>query len=169
MSADVEFFEAIIRWFFNDPNLKDDHLWGFKISWWGRFGKTIAFVGGFTTVLDLIGPERVKELSERHATRIRKRTARSLPNPKMLAFLSILFYILVPILSAYFDLSRDQENTVLVTTLAPILVYIFFKSTTNTAWSLAIKILKDTRTGRTVRKLGFALFFTGFFFDMLAS
>jgi hypothetical protein len=29
--------------------------------WWGRAGKIAAFLGGLTVVLDVIGPDRIRE------------------------------------------------------------------------------------------------------------
>jgi hypothetical protein len=53
-------------------------LWGIPMIWWGRAGKIAAFLGGLTVVLDVIGPDRIREFGvrvkvarpERHLMRI---------------------------------------------------------------------------------------------------
>lgn len=40
-------------------------LWGIPVIWWGRAGKVSAFLGGLTVVLDVIGPDRIREFGMR--------------------------------------------------------------------------------------------------------
>jgi hypothetical protein len=56
--------EAWSRWFEADANLRNSGLWGFRIIWWGRIGMVLAFIGGLTGIIDIIGAEKIGVLEE---------------------------------------------------------------------------------------------------------
>jgi hypothetical protein len=35
-------------------------IWGVSLFWWGRLGKMMQFVGAFTIIADIIGPEKIR-------------------------------------------------------------------------------------------------------------
>lgn len=69
----VSLWEAWARWL-NGNKIEDLTMWGVRMLWWARIGKLLEFAGGLVVVLDLVGPERLRKLSERtRQTRTRLR------------------------------------------------------------------------------------------------
>ncbi|MFI7610669.1 hypothetical protein ACIBP6_05445 [Nonomuraea terrae] len=62
--VDVGYFEAWQIWF-SGKSLSGLSLHGMPMIWVGRLGKIVAFVGGLTVILDIVGPEPITELSKR--------------------------------------------------------------------------------------------------------
>lgn len=54
----MDLFDAWRLWW-EGHSVLDLELWGLEITWWGRIGKVLQFVGALTVVLDIIGPERL--------------------------------------------------------------------------------------------------------------
>ncbi|MFI6484312.1 hypothetical protein ACIBH1_40775 [Nonomuraea sp. NPDC050663] len=64
---DISYIEAWGLWLDGKSTLGND-LFGVPMIWWGRIGKIAAFVAGMTVVLDIIGPERLRQFGGRHVT-----------------------------------------------------------------------------------------------------
>lgn len=58
----IGYLEAWLKWS-SGEKLESYVLWGISILWWARFGKIIQFLGGFVVVLDLIGPQRLRDMA----------------------------------------------------------------------------------------------------------
>ncbi|MFC5834641.1 hypothetical protein [Nonomuraea insulae] len=63
--ADLDLLQAWAMWFDN-VQVNEHTLYGWSILALGRTGKVMAFFGGMTVVLDLVGPERLNKFGERH-------------------------------------------------------------------------------------------------------
>ncbi|RCG28978.1 hypothetical protein DQ384_21720 [Sphaerisporangium album] len=63
--ADIGYLDAWQMWLSGNPTLRDADLFGLNMLWWGRLGKIGAFLGGMTAVLDVLGPERIREYGGR--------------------------------------------------------------------------------------------------------
>jgi hypothetical protein len=61
---DLSLTDAWTLWW-SGRQLTDHTLYGVSVLWLGRLGKFLAFLAGATLVLDLIGPERLKDWSRR--------------------------------------------------------------------------------------------------------
>lgn len=65
MVADLTYLQAWQLWFDN-VQVTQDTLYGWPILALGRAGKVVAFLSGMTVVLDVIGPERLREFGAKH-------------------------------------------------------------------------------------------------------
>ncbi|MEV6039271.1 hypothetical protein AB0L65_49605 [Nonomuraea sp. NPDC052116] len=72
--ADIGYLDALQMWFSGNSALQDSTMYGLGMLWWGRFGKIAAFLGGMTVVLDILGPERIREYGGRLRAVPRSRT-----------------------------------------------------------------------------------------------
>lgn len=70
VAQSVSYVEAWSRWLDGDPGLKDAVLWGWRILWWGRLGKALAFFSGFVLIVDMVGPDRIQRFIERSSSRV---------------------------------------------------------------------------------------------------
>lgn len=49
---------------FDGQELSDRVLWGFRILWWGRFGKFAQLLGALAIVSEIIGPARLRDFGK---------------------------------------------------------------------------------------------------------
>lgn len=73
----VSYWEAWAQWWAGNK-LETLTMWGVPMLWWARVGKLFQFAGGLVVVLDLVGPERLRKLSER-TRQLRVRLKRTSP------------------------------------------------------------------------------------------
>ncbi|MCG5464853.1 hypothetical protein MED01_003112 [Micromonospora sp. MED01] len=66
--------EELFRLWIAGKETSDIHIFGLSMIWWGRVGKLLQFLGGLVVILDLIGPERLRNWG----TRIREPDAERL-------------------------------------------------------------------------------------------
>jgi hypothetical protein len=52
-------WEAWVSWW--SGSLSEAQLWGLPMLFWGRFGKVLPFVAGLVVVLDLVGPQQLRQ------------------------------------------------------------------------------------------------------------
>jgi hypothetical protein len=64
MRVTIGYLEAWRLWFSGQQPPSDAVLWFMSLRWWARAGKLAAFVGGATVILDLIGPERLRQFGQ---------------------------------------------------------------------------------------------------------
>jgi hypothetical protein len=181
MATNVSIVEAVDRWVDGDPTLRDSYLWGMKVMWWGRLGKLAAFLGGLVTVLDIIGPQRLKEASDRYVKRFSKPK-----DPMVIAVVLVIFgvglFVSVGIsASPRFVPGQDLTELFYIAfdeTLRPhviigLLAFVLIASTVVDAKRFMLSklagLLESGRAGNILRGLSLALFSLGFFFDFLAS
>ncbi len=60
--AEVGYVEAWQLWLSGQEVDAQAALGPLTILWWGRLGKVLAFVGGLTVILDLVGSQRLRRL-----------------------------------------------------------------------------------------------------------
>ncbi|MDB6060743.1 MAG: hypothetical protein JWM78_846 [Verrucomicrobiaceae bacterium] len=60
--ADLNWIQAWEQWR-TGAQLSNATLWGLSILWLGRAGKIAEFIGGATVILEIIGPDRIREAS----------------------------------------------------------------------------------------------------------
>ena len=72
MGATISYVDAWAAWFGGGQPPGDAMMGFMTIRWSGRAGKMAAFVGGATVVLDLVGPDRLREISARSEKRSRR-------------------------------------------------------------------------------------------------
>ncbi|MGH3661923.1 MAG: hypothetical protein ACRDT1_12460 [Micromonosporaceae bacterium] len=63
-----DFWKVLEVWSAGRPT-SNVTLWGLPMVWWGRIGKLMQFAAGCVVVLDLIGPDRLREVGERATDR----------------------------------------------------------------------------------------------------
>src|SRR5262249_25606678 len=57
---EVSLWEAWSIWL-SGSSVSDQILWGMRILWWGRLGKALGLLAGLTVLLEVIGPERLRQ------------------------------------------------------------------------------------------------------------
>jgi hypothetical protein len=86
------------RWWSGDK-VDDARLWGWPMLAWGRTGKGLQFAAGFTVILDLAGPERLREFGTRLGRQSWRRLADRLEEPVMTGVGFFLMAYLVSIVA----------------------------------------------------------------------
>jgi hypothetical protein len=147
-------------------------LWGIPMIWWGRAGKIAAFLGGLTVVLDVIGPDRIREFGvrvkgarpERHLVRIERVLG-------MLGALAGLMGFLWAIVVG-FNLFEPPATLVnLLRAAGPVIFLLGVVVSTPIIRGALLGfgvILENKRTERVIRWSGVMLLIGGFHFDLLA-
>lgn len=159
----VDYFDAWRLWADGNEALRNTELWGLPVFWWGRIGKVLAFLAGFTILLDLIGPERIREYSKNIALRLRRHDGKRFTNETIGmggGFLGMILAI-----------------EVIVPRGTPLWVYVVVVplcSVVGISLSVLLRavfstVLNRNSTSHMVRWLSLACFLIGFHFDMLAS
>ena len=69
MSDSISWFEAWARWFSTGPLEPRTLMMGWPIYWWSRVGKIAELLGGASILIDIIGPERLREWAKQHRGR----------------------------------------------------------------------------------------------------
>jgi hypothetical protein len=181
----IGWFDAWSRWASGDPDLKDKLLWGMQILWWGRVGKFAAFVGGLTLILDIIGPERIRQATSRSAKKLREGTSLLVVGLRRANYLAvaavvIIFLIIIPIVrvtqgkSPYVNPfgpegygrfhAWDWAQGALGGVAVLLALFLLPRIRRGLVW-----IFEHDKTAYAARMVSLALFLVGFHFDMLAS
>jgi hypothetical protein len=173
--ASVGYFEAWSRWVDGDAGLRDAELWGLRILWWGRVGKFAAFLAGMTLVMDIIGPERLRQFSERYMRRHQVRRGFTwMVGVAAAAGVFLVWAVFFPgtVRVLGVDLITVSSTGVTAVTaaialavslvlLAPVLL--------NVLRRILIHVFENDALARTTQIDSLVLFTAGFHFDMLAS
>ncbi|MBN6034432.1 hypothetical protein [Amycolatopsis sp. 195334CR] len=183
----VDLVEAWRQWNAENPALKDMRLWGTQILWWGRIGKIAMFVSGLVLVLDIIGPERMRRVTERpgaSARRLmaqfhRKNTSGEEPVEGRSGYgrfagfviaLSVVAVLLLAVSVIQNPLLQERPG------LQVLLIVLFLPAVYFTgvlvfiAGPLVVEWLFDhERLVQVIRIVSLVLFLGGFHFDLLAS
>lgn len=59
----IDLGEALASWLSGQKLGENTALYGLSVIWWARLAKVGTFLAGFTLILDLVGPERVRKVS----------------------------------------------------------------------------------------------------------
>ncbi|MEV4013372.1 hypothetical protein AB0J35_22985 [Nonomuraea angiospora] len=173
--ADIGYLDALQMWLSGNPALQDATLYGMSMLWWGRFGKILAFLGGMTVVLDILGPDRIREYGGRLRAIPKSPTNRS---SVWAAALTALGTCAAAIMGAVVDVATGPGRerlalTVLVIGVVIAVVWVtlavtrskLFESTFNgIAW-----VLEHRKALIWWRVVSFFALVIGFHFDLLAS
>ena len=173
--SSVGYLEAWARWFGGDATLRDARLWGLPVLWWGRLGKSAAFLAGMTLILDIIGPERLRQFSARYVNKFRLRPGFEW-SALLLAAAAGAFIVwatyfpgkieVLGLEITVFSIGFNTETAGIalafsLALLAPAVLQGFHQ--------LLLYVFKHDALAQTVRTASLFLFVAGFHFDMLAS
>ncbi|HEX4811304.1 MAG TPA: hypothetical protein VFV66_00930 [Nonomuraea sp.] len=173
--ADMGYLDALQRWLSGDPALQDATLYGMSMLWWGRFGKILAFLGGMTVVLDILGPDRIREYGGRLRAIPRSPTNTS---PVVAAALTSLATCGAAVLGAAVDMVTvpGRESLALLVLVAAGVVAVVWVTLAATrsklfegAFNGVAWVLEHRRTLLWWRVTSFFALVIGFHFDLLAS
>lgn len=172
--SSVGYLEAWARWFDGDATLRDAELWGLPMLWWGRIGKFAAFLAGMTLIMDIVGPERLRQFSGRYLERHRSRHGSAgsaivaaaagvllvwaIFFPGKLAILGVEIMVYS---SGFTTVTAGIALVISLALLAPVLLQGIRR--------FLIYVFERDTMAQTVRILSVFLFIAGFHFDMLAS
>jgi hypothetical protein len=153
-------------------------LWGIPVIVVGRVGKVMSFIGSIAAVIDLIGPERIREWGGRARStrfgRLVKRADES-ENP----FWGILAVVTLGFITAYLVMSGlvtigpagADSLASFGLGIAVIAVFCLIISPVLSVHAVSAvgHVLESGRGERVIRWVGFNLIVIGFSFDLLAS
>ncbi|MFI9812672.1 hypothetical protein [Saccharothrix variisporea] len=172
--SSVGYFEAWRLWFDGSSTLRDAELWGLPVLWWGRIGKLAAFLAGLTLIMDIVGPERLRQFSERYVRRNRSRLGIAWPAVVGAAAGALLIWAVffpgrVTFPGGWIEVSSTGFTAVtagiaLVGSLA-LLVPVALQGIRR----VLIHVFERDALARTVQVVALFLFIVGFHFDLLAS
>jgi hypothetical protein len=169
MGATISYVDAWAAWLGGGQPPGDATMGFMTIRWWGRAGKIAAFVGGATVVLDLIGPDRLREISARSE----KRSRRAVSSPvRKFAPLFVLLVLTASGFTAAVLTFPNSREVATVFALLAVLVTLLVVSVMMTR-VLVLQLLADAfaneRSELVVHWAAVALLAVGFHFDLLAS
>ncbi|WP_439380751.1 hypothetical protein [Amycolatopsis lexingtonensis] len=108
------------RWL-SGEKVDDARLWGWPMLAWGRTGKLLQFAAGLTVVLDLVGPDRLREFGMRLRRQSWRRLADKLEQPVLAAGALFMAAYLAAILAlAVIKPSQGFSRAVLRLLLGPV-------------------------------------------------
>jgi hypothetical protein len=148
-------------------------LWGIPMIWWGRAGKIAAFLGGLTVVLDVIGPDRIREFGVRvKGARPERHLMRIEPVLGILGGVAgiIGFLWALAVWLNLFEPSATLENPIVRAggAVMSVLTVVLSPPILRGAVLGFGVLLENKRTERVIRWAGVMLLVGGFHFDLLA-
>ncbi|GAA2209335.1 hypothetical protein GCM10009850_047930 [Nonomuraea monospora] len=165
--ADLGLLQAWDMWWDN-VQVNQHTLHGWSILALGRAGKVIAFLAGMTIVLDVIGPERLRNFSARY----RKSDKDKLRHKALAAGLCVAMAVTsVPAFIVFWMTNDDPPSKHLavaqiwIVTIFMILIPLLSPA----AVRIFVKVIEQPKYERAVRWSAIALLLVGFHFDLLAS
>ncbi|MEV0194871.1 hypothetical protein [Nonomuraea sp. NPDC050691] len=177
---DVSLLDAWQLWLSGKSTLGTT-LCDIPMIWWGRAGKLLSFFAAATVLLDVLGPERLKQYAER-SERIDQRDH---DNPdiiptKVRRVWGCLAFVLVPpiiifglagmqLAFLYYRLLHERILWPIMLILGGYLYVIRFKVYLVATVSLFASILEHRHFASVIRLMGFIALAVGFHFDLLAS
>lgn len=168
MPPTITLLEAWGQWFSGNTVPGQAELWGVSVLWWGRIGKALAFLAGATVILDIIGPERLREWSRR------KEDVEAAAGWFGMALFVPLFGAGTFFVLWLFDESTSHVPPLLsimfglVTFVVYLAVYLILDTSIKLGEQFA-RLLDRPRPAQAIRIGGAALLVIGFHFDLLAS
>ncbi len=165
----IGYLEAWGLWFSGEQPPSDAVMGFMTVRWWGRVGKIAAFIGGATVILDLIGPDRLREISARST----KWSRRAVSSPlQKFAPLFVLLTLTASTFTASVLTFPGIQDVARVAALLAVLLTLLIVSAMMTR-VLILQLLADAfaneRSERVVRWAAIAVLTVGFHFDLLAS
>lgn len=187
----VGYWEAWSIWL-SGQKVDEFQMWNVPLLWWGRIGKLLQFTGGLSVVIDLVGSERLRRLSEAISSWRRylhlAMTSGSLANaPKFVVRLSwmiggvtaILGVAILAIAVREFPALRidlPQPHRAAIGLLSLVITFALTLALTyGISWIIgqALVVLAwlvhSEGPGHPMRWVAFILVIMGFHFDLLAS
>jgi hypothetical protein len=172
--SSVGYLEAWARWFDGDATLRDAELWGLPMLWWGRIGKFAAFLAGMTLIMDIVGPERLRQFSGRYLERHRSRHGSA--GPAIVAAAAGVFLVWaiffpgkLAILGVEVTVYSSGFTTVTAGIALVISLALLAPALLQGIRRFLIYVFERDTMAQTVQILSVFLFIAGFHFDMLAS
>lgn len=177
MSGTIGYLDAWATWWDGqqvDPELG---LGPLSVRWWGRLGKIAAFVGGGTVVLDLIGPDRLRQLPRAPRLGRVARTSSRVWRYAMITFwVNGAFVLLAGLGFMLFEVVLGMDARLLfgIVIGAVVLVWVLLLVIAGSSLLLALPralaaVLDTDRPAQVVRYLALGLLVVGFHLDLLAS
>lgn len=155
----IGYLEAWRLWIGGQQPPSDAVLWGvMSLRWWARTGKIAAFVGGATVILDLVGPERLRQFG---------RTTSRTRLPWWTAF-PVMAVILAPLGYSIGYAGWGLEILWILVPVGGILGLTIFWGTMNVPLVVG-NIFDKPSPALVLRYAGVVLLFVGFHFDLLSS
>jgi hypothetical protein len=164
---DLGLWEAWTWWFQGVP-LDSVSLWGVPILWWGRIGKTAAFLGGMTVILDIVGPESIRAFGRRVKTTGAEDVTFTIAG---IGAAAMLGFIIVPLLVWPF-FGREGARIALVAMATLIFATLFLLAYPKVIMAAILgfaRLLENPLAERIVRTVGVVFLLAGFHFDLLAT
>lgn len=137
------------------------------ILWWSRGGKIVSFVGGATLVLDLVGPDRLRELGRaptRHWGRITE-----MRNSTTLVLGIVGAVLPMAALVPTFLTGSLIGLAILAVVMVGTLLAFGFVAAVHFGPPLLIRLLDTDKPAQVLRYVGAVMLLVGFHFDLLAS
>ena len=179
------FWEAWRHWLAGE-SVSQEILWGWKILYWGRAGKCLAFLSTVAIIAELVGHRRIS----RYATKIKEWNPPGLVprlfrapqrwTRKMGAFLAVGFACQLLIVSLgkvtghQWDLSAGFQSTCCCGTFVAMVAFIiemarFYAELFAQFLMIVSHLLEKPRIKKTILGLSLAVTMAGFLFDLLGS
>jgi hypothetical protein len=176
----ITYWDAWTLWFSGQEVPLDATMGPWTILTWGRVGKIVSFFGGATFILDLAGPERLRQLgrdlgSSRFAALYKGRRF-------WLAFYSGAIFLAATsfIIADYVDNHGLREPggalpvgfcvvDIVFWILLALGLVIALLATTSSYMRILASVLDDHKPGQLIRYLAVLLLLVGFHLDLLAS
>jgi ABC-type bacteriocin/lantibiotic exporter with double-glycine peptidase domain len=158
-----------MRWFSAGPIEPHTLMMGWPIYWWARVGKIAETVGAASVLIDIIGPERLKEWAKRHRRRVSVWQ-------QWTVFLTILALSLLTgfyFRSLFGNLGVNARVVGILTMLVQVvllsLVVNVITAVTPKVITAVLNTLDRDRPAHVWRVIAFALLLIGFSFDILGA
>ncbi|MER6509422.1 hypothetical protein ABT158_21550 [Nonomuraea sp. NPDC001636] len=176
---DVSLYDAWQLWL-SGKSAAGTKLWGVPMIWWGRGGKIVSFIAAATVLLDVVGPERLKQYAERARREDKRHDIPAVYPTKVRRTMGCLFLLIVPPMIIFglvrTDIAYQVYSEPYHKVLWPILlvgsglIYLLqLKRLLAEAVSLFARVLEHRHLAAAVRMSGFIALALGFHFDLLAS
>ncbi|MDP4501055.1 hypothetical protein [Nonomuraea turcica] len=164
---DLGLLQAWGMWFDN-VQVNQHTIYGISILGLGRVGKVVSFIAGMTVILDIIGPDRIRQFGSRHK---RFEPFRSRTYMKIVIAVSLLGLIICAmIFMANRDAGPSEGASAAVGAILLAGMVLFIAPGVARAMTQVLaKGLENQAWERAIRWSAVILLAVGFHFDLLAS
>ncbi|MEU1389573.1 MULTISPECIES: hypothetical protein [unclassified Nonomuraea] len=166
--ADLGLFQAWGMWFDN-VQVNQHTLYGASILALGRIGKVVSFFAGMTVVLDIIGPDRIRQFADRFK---RFDPLRSLTLQRLGLWVSALGLLvaIAAFVSGNLHLGPTADRiTVVLANVVGVVALAITPQIARVLTQVLARGLESRSWERVIRWTAVMLLVLGFHFDLLAS